>query len=214
MSGLTISGNNWLDPDSEITKFLYPGDPVTQKGRTEFDDDTPGDRYFLLSSGPFDMPSWQDLNLNGFPEVGEPGVQKIVCAVLIGQGSNNLNSITVMKNLSKTATYFYSDQDDIFQSAIHHPTDDIIPVNFRLDSAHPNPFNPSTTFRYQLPERSLVEIIAYNLLSQEVKRLVKEQKSAGTYSVVWNAENLPSGIYLIRMTAGDYHKVQKCILLK
>ncbi len=85
---------------------------------------------------------------------------------------------------------------------------------FALDAIIPNPFNPTTVVKYQLPEQSLVEITAYNLLGQEVKRLVKEQKPAGTYSVNWDAGNLPSGIYLIRMTAGSFNKVQKCVLLK
>jgi hypothetical protein len=87
-------------------------------------------------------------------------------------------------------------------------------VKYSLSPAFPNPFNPITTIHYQLPEQSLVEITAYNLLGQEVKRLVKEQKPAGAYSITWNATNLPSGIYLIRMTAGDFHSVRKCILLK
>jgi len=85
---------------------------------------------------------------------------------------------------------------------------------FTLLPAIPNPFNPITTIHYQIPEQSFVEITAYNLLGQEVKRLVKEQKPAGTYSVNWDAGNLSSGIYLIRMTAGSFTKVQKCILLK
>jgi len=88
------------------------------------------------------------------------------------------------------------------------------PETFALNAIIPNPFNPTTTIRYQLPEQSLVEITAYNLLGQDVKQLVREQKPAGKYSIVWNAENLPSGIYLIRMTAGDFHEVQKCLLLK
>jgi len=87
-------------------------------------------------------------------------------------------------------------------------------VKYSLSPAFPNPFNPITTIRYQLPEQSLVEITAYNLLGQEVKRLVKEQKPAGIYSVNWDAGNLPSGIYLIKMTTGNFHQVQKCVLLK
>ena len=90
----------------------------------------------------------------------------------------------------------------------------VLPDRFVLMPNLPNPFNPSTIIKYQLPEQSMVEITAFNLLGQEVKRLIREQKPAGKYSVVWNAENLPSGIYLIRMTAGNFYKVQKCLLLK
>jgi len=89
-----------------------------------------------------------------------------------------------------------------------------VPANFHFFPAYPNPFNPQTTLKFQLSYDSMVEMQIYNLVGQLVQTLIRENKPAGTHSVVWNAGNLPSGIYFIRMTAGNFHKVQKCILLK
>ena len=89
-----------------------------------------------------------------------------------------------------------------------------VPSQFRLLPVFPNPFNPVTTLRYQLPEKAQVTISVYNLTGQLVTTLVREPKQAGTHLVTWNAGNSPSGIYLICMTAGNFHKVQKCVLLR
>jgi len=213
MSGLTVDSTYWFDPDSEIIRFLYPGDPVTRNGYTEFDDSNPGERYYILCTGPFDMASWQDFNRNGTPEVGEPGVQEMLCAVIVGQGTDYLNSVDVMKEISDSAYYDYIHLEQHPQVSIQAPVIGV-PSSYALAGIYLNPFNLTTTIRYQLPEQSLVEITAYNLLGQEVKRLVRETKPAGTYSVNWDAGNLTSGIYLIRMTAGSFNKVQKCALLK
>jgi photosystem II stability/assembly factor-like uncharacterized protein len=93
-----------------------------------------------------------------------------------------------------------------------------IPNQFRLSQNYPNPFNPSTTIRYQIPEASKVTIRVYNLLGQNIATLVNEQKNAGDYSVEWNAENVPSGVYFYRTEAVSASKrfvdVKKMILLK
>lgn len=97
MKGYTATGDPWVMPNGETTKFLYPGDPVTRTGYTEYDDDTPADRRFLMNSGPFTMEPWVDTNGDGMPQVGEPGVQEIVGAIIIAAGTDNLNAITAMK---------------------------------------------------------------------------------------------------------------------
>jgi len=90
----------------------------------------------------------------------------------------------------------------------------IIPLAYQLSQNFPNPFNPVTTLRYQLPEKAEVTISVYNLAGQLVTTLVREQKPAGTYSIIWNADNLPSGIYFIELRAGNFHQTRKCLLLK
>lgn len=112
MQGFTITGDPWLDPDGNETKFLDPGDPRTGSGWTEFDDDVggPGDRRKLMSSGPFTMESWSDSNADGWPQVGEPGVQEIVAAVIIAAGTNNLNAVDAMKFFDQFAQNAYDSQ--------------------------------------------------------------------------------------------------------
>jgi hypothetical protein len=89
-----------------------------------------------------------------------------------------------------------------------------IPQNFILSQNYPNPFNPSTKINFSIPEQSYVELIVYNILGNEVARLVNDNYSAGEYSVDFDASNLPSGIYVARINAGRYSSSIKMTLLK
>ncbi len=85
---------------------------------------------------------------------------------------------------------------------------------FNLNQNFPNPFNPATQIKYSIPARSFVTVKVFNILGSEVKTLVNENKDAGEYSINFNANNLPSGIYFYRITAGKYSDLKKMILLK
>ena len=76
-----------------------------------------------------------------------------------------------------------------------------LPVNYALDQAYPNPFNPSATIRYQSPVESRVELKVYNLLGQSVATLADGLQDAGYKQVVWNARNCASGVYIYRLEA-------------
>jgi beta-glucosidase len=89
-----------------------------------------------------------------------------------------------------------------------------IPLTNRLDQNYPNPFNPSTTLSYQLSANSFVALKVYDVLGREVRTLVNEAKKSGVFEVKFDATNLPSGVYFIRMTAGDYSQLVKIALLK
>ena len=94
-----------------------------------------------------------------------------------------------------------------------------LPSSYGISSNYPNPFNPTTTIRYQLPQQSDVKLYIYNVLGQKVKTLVEGSIEAGYHSVVWDGRNdmgiqLASGIYIYRFSADDYFKVQKMILIK
>ena len=90
----------------------------------------------------------------------------------------------------------------------------ILPLSFSLSQNYPNPFNPSTTIGYSIPTNSFVTLKIYNLLGSEIATLVNEEKNYGTYKVIWNAQNIPSGVYFYKITAGEYSEVKKMILLK
>jgi sugar lactone lactonase YvrE len=81
-----------------------------------------------------------------------------------------------------------------------------IPGSYELSNNYPNPFNPSTTIRYALPEQSRVSVKIYSVLGQEVRTLVNDVQSAGYFNVVWNGTNnngslVTSGIYIVRILA-------------
>ncbi len=88
------------------------------------------------------------------------------------------------------------------------------PTNFALLQNFPNPFNPSTTISYQLPSNSFVVLKVTDILGREVQTLVNERQAAGTHSIVFNANNLPSGLYFYTLEAGTYHATKKFLLLK
>jgi hypothetical protein len=83
-----------------------------------------------------------------------------------------------------------------------------------LAQNHPNPFNPTTTINYQIPELSFVTIKVYDVLGSEVVTLVNEEKTIGSYEVELNGRDLTSGIYIYRITAGTYVETKKMVLLK
>ena len=85
---------------------------------------------------------------------------------------------------------------------------------FRLKQNYPNPFNPTTNIEFSIPRSSDVKLVVYNQLGQTVATLVNEHLSAGSYKVGWNAEELPSGVYFYRITAGDFSKTRKLLLTK
>ena len=91
---------------------------------------------------------------------------------------------------------------------------EIIPTEYSVSQNYPNPFNPTTEIIYGIPEPSFVDLVVYNIVGQEVGQLVKEFKKAGYYSVTWTANNLPSGVYFYRITAGHFIDTKKMILTK
>jgi hypothetical protein len=89
-----------------------------------------------------------------------------------------------------------------------------VPETFELKNNYPNPFNPTTTISYQLPEQRHVRISVYNVVGQLVATLVDENIAAGYHNVVWDAINQPSGIYMYRIEAGDFVQTNRMVLLK
>jgi len=88
------------------------------------------------------------------------------------------------------------------------------PEEFMLEQNFPNPFNPSTTFKYSIPNSEFVTLKVYDVLGNEVATLVNEEKPAGIYEVEFDASRLSSGVYLYKLSAGDFSDVNKLMLLK
>jgi len=85
---------------------------------------------------------------------------------------------------------------------------------FDLAQNYPNPFNPKTFIRYQIPENGLVKLKIYDLAGREITTLVNENQTAGMYTSEWNAEGLPSGMYLYQLKANEFLETKKLILQK
>ena len=92
--------------------------------------------------------------------------------------------------------------------------DSVLPNRFGLLPNYPNPFNPSTIFRYDLPQPAHVTLKVYNMLGREIATLVDEQHSAGRYTIRFDASGLPSGVYLYHMTAGAFRQSRSMVLIR
>ena len=90
----------------------------------------------------------------------------------------------------------------------------ILPLEYVLYTVYPNPFNPVTNIIYGLSEYTIVQIVIFDLSGKQVELLVNEFQEVGYHSVDWNADNYPSGIYFVKMIAGDYVNTQKLMLIK
>lgn len=86
--------------------------------------------------------------------------------------------------------------------------------DYNLSQNFPNPFNPSTSIGYNIPKESFVELSIYDVSGKFVKTLVSENKFAGNYSITFTGEELSSGVYYYKLTAGDFSKTMKMIMMK
>lgn len=119
-----------------------------------------------------------------------------------------------------TIVYFNATWGFIYGLALDHPLGvenagvSTLPVSMELSQNFPNPFNPLTTINYQLPHPGLVTLKVYDILGKEVALLVNEEKSAGSYSVDFDASKLASGVYIYQLRANEYLSSKKMLLLK
>jgi hypothetical protein len=88
------------------------------------------------------------------------------------------------------------------------------PQTYALHQNYPNPFNPSTTIEYALPRASFVTLRVYNVLGEEVATLASSDHDPGTYEVIWDAREIPSGVYFYRLMAGGFCGLKKMVLVR
>nr|MBN2278146.1 T9SS type A sorting domain-containing protein [candidate division Zixibacteria bacterium] len=93
-------------------------------------------------------------------------------------------------------------------------SDNLLPVAFELNQNYPNPFNPTTSISFSLPEKATVRLEIFNLLGQSVSILADEEFPAGHHELVWNAGDVPSGVYFYRISTGKQNLTRKMLLLK
>lgn len=127
----------------------------------------------------------------------------IIVGVVVNGGGGQVN----------LGTTFLLD-DLTFSAATAVQSDENTALSFELSQNYPNPFNPTTTISYTIPKSSLVTLKVYNLLGQEVARLVNENQFAGKHSVKFIGTDLPSGLYVYKITAGNFTQTRKMMLLK
>jgi len=92
--------------------------------------------------------------------------------------------------------------------------ENILPVDYSLSQNYPKPFNPITTINYSIPKINHISIIVYNSIGEEVVRLVDKFQLVGNYNVIFNGNNISSGVYFYQIKAGEYLETKKMLLIK
>lgn len=112
----------------------------------------------------------------------------------VGNGGGNISIICIITSVIQTGNE--------------------IPNDYKLLQNYPNPFNPVTNIKFSLPDISFTEISIFDINGAEVSKLIKEELRPGKYEIVWNASQLPSGVYFSVMKAGKYTESRKILLVK
>jgi len=137
-----------------------------------------------------------------------------------GQGnSSSSKSYSYVDNtINKIGKYYYRlkqvDNNGAFKYSNTVECDFALPTVYSLNQNYPNPFNPNTMISYSLPKASNVKITVYNAIGETVTVLENGFKSAGNFTVTFNASEMPSGIYFYRIEAEKFSQVKKMMLLK
>ena len=175
--------------------YWFSGDPVSHNGW--LDNSARDDRKFS-SIGPLQL------------ERNKP--VEIILALIVGRGTDNLNSITAAREIVQRAIQEYQSN---FASMTYTPPSATNPVNsYVLYQNYPNPFNPTTTIRYELPQDGVVTIEVFDILGQKVKTLLNEFKKADRYEVTFNSAGLASGVYIYQLRVNDFITSKKMMLIR
>ena len=178
--------------------------------------------------------------LNGFTfefQYEEPGIVKGLIFSMSGQSLNTADLSNILEFKFSPVDGFSGESDlklvnmiiagkhgENITSDFSIPVSSVsfentLPIKTELSKNYPNPFNPSTTIPYELKEEGLVSIIVYDLNGAEVKTLISENISAGSYQAVWNGlnntgQNVASGRYIVKMSAPGFSDTITMTLLK
>ena len=154
---------------------------------------------------------WEELTFDFSSHIGLPeaiGIDQIVVFPDFDLGGRTQDNIIYFDNIS-----FYSNSVGIDNRS------ETFPQGFVLEQNFPNPFNPSTTLRYELPEDGLVNVTIYDMMGRQVSTLLSSHQTAGYKSIQWNATNdfgkpVSAGVYLYQIQAGEFVQTKKMVLLK
>ncbi|MBN8545096.1 MAG: T9SS type A sorting domain-containing protein [Ignavibacteria bacterium] len=144
-----------------------------------------------------------------------PGIPVVKLRLSYNGSLNNGQSTVSFTNLRLNENIFIPDAG---QSIIHIVTgiteSENVPLEFALKQNYPNPFNPTTMIAFALPKEGFVSLIIYNSSGEKVTELINRNLEAGYHEIGFSAADLPSGIYLYKLTAGNNTSTRKMILMK
>jgi hypothetical protein len=193
-----------LNKDKNIDFNIYA--PTSDIKGQVFKDGKPLSNHTIYTYNEFNLyNSTTDENGNyTFPDMVEKYDYTLFCRV----GDIKYDT-TFMLDGNKTLDFTIGSVDVI---DVNEPEE--IPTTYSLSQNYPNPFNPTTTIQYSIPKDEFVKLTVYDITGKVVKAVVSDYKSAGKYSVEFNASSYSSGTYYYKLEAGEYKNIQKMMLVK
>ena len=122
----------------------------------------------------------------------------------LSEFNNSIKLEYRLKQIDFNGVFSYSDIVEI----------EFSPENYSLSQNYPNPFNPSTSISFTITKSTFVTLKIFNILGSEITTLVNQVTPSGKYEIKFDAKNLPSGIYLYTITAGEFVDTKKMLLMK
>ncbi|MSS72239.1 MAG: DUF5011 domain-containing protein [Candidatus Latescibacteria bacterium] len=180
--------------DGQVLKLVS-----TRRGRDDDDDDDGESGYQYGFDGTLRLTSAKG-----------PGIKLVAFATDASGNRSTVVEVLPMKPKAKKGQALLAKVGEDAPAA---------PEAFGLDQSYPNPFNPSTTIRYGLPEASNVSLVVYNILGQQVRRLVSGAQGPGYHAAVWDGRDeagrlAATGMYIYRLQAGAFVQVKKMLMAK
>ena len=153
----------------------------------------------------FNNANWLNIGLvEGNGTTTNPNTYTFIDDLFLNHNPNH-NLFYRLKQIDYDGSFKYS---RVIEIEVLNPTDYILYQNF------PNPFNPTTTIKFDLPKDGLVTLEVYDILGRKITTLINEQRIAGRYEQTFDASSLVSGVYVYKINAGDFISSKKMILIK
>ncbi len=187
----TDSGSSWTKANTGM-RLSYPTVFSFAVSGTNLFAGTQGSVFLSKDSGT----SWTEINAGLLYDVGVGSLTVCGMNLIAGTGGYGV----WRRPLSEMVT-----------SSVSH---DELPATFTLNQNYPNPFNPSTDISFVLASRGIVTLEVFDMLGRHIQTLVNQARDAGSQSARFDAGNLPSGIYTVRLTANGGRREMKMILSK
>jgi hypothetical protein len=158
------------------------------------------------------------LRSQSVPDTAPPGVYTYRGYVGIYSAARwDSSSFTYTKSTARdggTTMSYWANSGESFEPYLTVPAASSQPSAFSLKSVCPNPFNPATAISYELPTASYTSLKVYDVSGRMVANLVDGWQEAGSHQATFNGSRLSSGLYFVKMQAGDYSAVKKMVLVK
>ncbi len=208
INGEILESHNWRIPEQDFVGSLADG----------------SDARYLLSWGPLGIFDHIDGGGNRIYRLNPGEKFSITIAYICAEGFHDRdNPQPDLENIDPdlfdfTDLYYNAGRAryafDQYLLSIGNKPPASVPRSILLTSIYPNPFNSTTTITYELPTSTDVSLNIFNVAGREVTTLVRGRMEAGRHQIVWNGAGVPSGIYICRLTVGEYAGHQKLALVR